>query len=323
MRKVSALLALACLALACRGAEPEPDAAAAAPASGAPNLPQVMSPFPKGLSGTLAFESDREGRPKIYTLELETGKITRLTDGPLWRDEHPVWSPDGRRIAFSSTRAGNNFDIYVMDADGTAIERITDHAAPEQDPTWAPDGRSLFFTAERDGRGELYRVWLDSRKVDRVTAGFNRSIMPAASPDGRNLAYAAQTIRAFQIHAVDTGNASEGVQLTSGDPACRPAWSPDGKRIAFVLGEGPSGLGIVDFQSRTVQPFFRDPRLWSYYPAFSPDARWIAFSVSPEHHEGEDWDLAIIPSGDAGGGFQRLTVGPGNDRYPHWKPPAR
>jgi TolB protein len=234
-----------------------------------------------------------------------------------------VWSPDGTQISFTSTRAGNNYDIYVMNADGTGVRRLTDHPAQEQDSSWAPDGKSLFFTAERDGRGELYRVWLDSGKVDRVTAGFNRSIMPAASPDGRYVAYAAQTIRAFQIHAIDTSDPNSGFQLTDGEPACRPAWSPDGKRIAFVLGENPSGLGVIDFAARTARPLFKHERLWSYYPAFSPDARWIAFSVSPEHHAGEDWDLAIIDANAPEKGMRRLTSGPGNDRFPHWKPAPR
>ena len=61
------------------------------------------------------------------------------------------------------------------------------------------------------------------------------------------------------------------------------------------------------------------PKLWSYYPDWSTDGKWIALSVSPQHHEGEDWDLAIVPA-DGSGPPRKLTTGPGNDRLPDWKP---
>jgi TolB protein len=313
--RVVPLILTATLACSGRGDANGPEPQNSSPGS----LPTAVSPFPTGLKGTLAFESDREGRTKIYTLQLETGKITRLTEGPLWHDSHPTWSPDGRRIAFHSTRNGN-FDIYVMDADGGNIQRLTDHPANEFDPTWDKDMRSIVFTGERDGRGEIYRVWLDSKKVDRLTAGFDRAIMPAESPDGRYVAYAGQTIREFQIHVVDLTRNNEISQVTSGEAACRPAFSPDSRAIAFVLGQDPSRLGIVDMQTRQARTLYKHPSLWLYYPVFSPDGERVAFAVSPQHHQGEDWDLAIVSTQSPATTFQRLTVGPGNDRLPSWKP---
>ena len=62
-----------------------------------------------------------------------------------------------------------------------------------------------------------------------------------------------------------------------------------------------------------------DAKLWSYYPDYSPDGRYLAFSVSPEHHQGEDWDLAVMDL-QSPGKFTRLTSGRGNDRYPDWRP---
>lgn len=324
MREVAAAVTLALgLCAGCSGGPgPEGERNASGLDGGAANLPTPVSPFPTGLTGTLVFESDREGRPKIYTLALETGAIARLTSGPGWRDEKPVWSPDGRQIAFVSTRDGS-YDIYVMNADGSGVRRLTDHPSAEHDPSWAPDGKSIVLAGERDGRGELYRVWLDSARVERVTSGFNRAIMPAVSPDGRTIAYAAQTIRWFQIHALPTGAPTAGRQLTSGEPACRPIWSPDGRSLAYVAGEDPSRIGAIDVPGGTVRTLFAHARLWSYDPAYSPDGRWLAFVVSPEHHEGKDWDLAIVSTADPAGSFQRLTVGPGNDRLPDWKPVRR
>jgi len=59
--------------------------------------------------------------------------------------------------------------------------------------------------------------------------------------------------------------------------------------------------------------------MWHYYPDWSRDGKWIALSVSPQHHQGEDWDLAIAPA-DGSRPPVRLTTGPGNDRLPDWKP---
>ena len=233
------------------------------------------------------------------------------------RTKNPDWSHDGRRIAFSSTRGQNgSFDIYVMDADGSNIVRLTDHAAPEQDPAWAHDDKSLFFTAERDGRGEIYRVWLQDKRVERITNSINRGIMPAVSRDGRYLAYAAQTIMSFQLHLLDltTGTSR---QITSGEGACRPSFAPDSQEIAFVRMGEPSHLEAVrESGPRVVR---KDARAWSYYPDYSPDGRYLAFSVSPEHHQGEDWDLALMDL-QGSGKIERLTSGRGNDRVPDWRP---
>jgi Tol biopolymer transport system component len=280
-------------------------------------LPQVGAQAP-GPTGELVFQSDREGPTRIFIVNAATRAVRRVGDAGDWLDEDPQWSPDGTKIAFASTRGGGrNVDIFVMQADGRGVVRLTDHTAPDQDPAWAADGRSLFFTSERDGRGEIYRVWLESRKVDRVTTGLSRAIMPATSRDGRYLTYAAQLIMGFRIQLIDLGTGHDRTVGTTGG-ACRPAFSPDTQELAFVhLDAEPSRIEAVTETSR--RTLVADRTLWAYYPDYSPDGRYVAFSVSPEHHEGEDWDLAITEAARPGT-ITRLTSGRGNDRVPHWKP---
>src|SRR5690349_23415762 len=90
----------------------------------APVTPSAAKPFPSGLSGTLLFQSDRkapdnpDGRSHIFTIDLATGSISQLTSGRNHHDSDARWSPDGKKIAFKSTRSGN-WDLYVMDANGS------------------------------------------------------------------------------------------------------------------------------------------------------------------------------------------------------------
>jgi TolB protein len=258
---------------------------------------------------------------RLFILDLATRNQRRVgTPGP-WLDENPSWSHAGRRIVFSSTRGGGgNLDIWLMDADGSNLTRLTDHPLLDQDPVFAHDDRSVFFASERDGRSEIYRVWLHDRRVDRLTRGIDRAIMPAVSTDGRYLAFAAQTIMNFQVHLFDL-SAGTSQQITSGGGACRPSFAPGSREVAFVrIAREPSRLETVRESGTRV--VVEDRKLWSYYPDYSPDGRYLVFSVSPEHHEGEDWDLALTDL-TVPGRFVLLTTGPGNDRVPVWRPPLR
>jgi Tol biopolymer transport system component len=270
-------------------------------------------------AGEILFQSDREGPTRLFIYDLATKQQRRVGSIGNWFDEEPRWSHDGRRIAFGSTRGGgNNIDIWVMDADGSNLVRLTDHPAPEQGPAWAHDDKSIFFTAERDGHGQIYRVWLDDKRVEQITRSRYRSIMAAASPDGRYLSYAAQMESGFQLHVIDL-HTGESRQITTGEGACRPSFAPDSQEIAFVRMGAPSHLEAVRETGPRV--LHKDQRLWSYYPDYSPDGRYLAFSVSPEHHAGEDWDLALMDLQT--GQWSRLTSGKGNDRVPDWRPRVR
>jgi Tol biopolymer transport system component len=294
-----------------------------------PGMPQAVAGFPSGLKGTIVFQSDirsadnPDGRNHIFTLDLPSAKVTQLTSGRNHHDQHPKWSPDGRRISFVSSRSGN-FDLYVMNADGTGVTRVTDHPANDFDPIWMPDGQSMIFSSERDSRSDLYRVWLADRRVARLTQHFvGRAIMPNVSPDGKFVAFAAQTLQRlqfweFQIHILDLATGTTRALGNTGG-ACWPSWSPDGRQLANVLlAKEPSTLQIRGADGAGAREFAVDPKRWHYYPAWSKDGAWLVFSVSPAHHEGEDWDLSIAaPDGSK---YQRLTTGPGNDRLPDWKP---
>ena len=271
--------------------------------------------------GEILYQSDREGPTRIFLRDVASGAERRLGAPGDWRDEEPVWSRDGKRIAFGSTRGGDrNLDIWVMDADGSNLIRLTDHPAPEMGPAWAHDDKSIFFTGERDGHNQIYRVRLDDKRVEQITRGPHKAMMAAASPDGRYLSYAVQ-MATFQLFLLDfTTGATR--QITTGAGACRPSFGPDSQEIAFVRLREKESSHLEAVREEGPRVIHKDPRLWSYYPDYSPDGRYVVFSVSPEHHQGEDWDLALLDLQQPGK-FTRLTSGPGNDRVPRWRPVIR
>ena len=303
------------------------------PALSASAQPTAVSPFPRGLSGVLAFQSDApspanpNGRVRLYTIDLSSGIVTPLGSGGDWNDEQPRWSPDGRRIAFRSDRSGSH-NLYVMDANGQNVIRLTTHGGNDYDPSWLPDGESLIFASDRDrgpNRFDLYRLWPADLSVERLTVFFEGyAFMPSVSPDGAWVAFVSTTFPydggwANQVHVMELATRQTWpFDVTA--PGCWPSWSPDGQSIAHVLlGSDPSTVQIVSSFGDRPEPVPGDATRWHYYPDWSPDSHLLAVSISPEHHQGEDWDLAIVDPSRVTP-LRRLTTGAGNDRLPDWKP---
>jgi Tol biopolymer transport system component len=112
-----------------------------------------------------------------------------------------VYSPDGRRLAFISTRTGNG-DIYVLDFDTSAVRRITFDDANDQLDGWSRDGRWLYFsTSARDiaAMNDVYRVSAEGGTPMPVTADrYASEYFSAPSPDGVTLAFTARGVAASQ-----------------------------------------------------------------------------------------------------------------------------
>ena len=166
---------------------------------------------------------------------------------------------------------GGSFDLWVMDADGTNVTRLTDHPANDYDPIWMPDGQSLIFSSERDSRSDLYRLWLKDRRIDRLTHHFvGRAIMPSVSADGKFVAFAAQTLQRlqfweFQVHVLDLATGKTRALDNSGG-ACWPSWSPDGRLANVLLAKEPSTIQIRNADGSAPREIAADPKRWHYYP---------------------------------------------------------
>jgi Tol biopolymer transport system component len=101
-------------------------------------------------------------------------------------NQWPAFSPDGKQIAFSSSRDGD-FEIYVMDADGGNVRRLTKSPGLDARPAWSPDGKRLAFTSNRSGHYEVILMDADGANPRRLDTGAERDDHAAWHPDGKQL----------------------------------------------------------------------------------------------------------------------------------------
>lgn len=272
----------------------------------------LVERLPDGLSGRIAFQSNRAGAFfKIYV--MDNRGVRRLTDGP-GNDMKPAWSPDGRQIAFFSDRDGNN-EIYVVDADGKNLRRLTFDPGDDKEPAWSPDGRRIVFASDRDGPLNLWMMNSDGSQQRRFTDyRLGKAAIPAWSPDGRWIAFTSSMRLGWRVSIIDSEGRQERV-LANERGDCRPAWSPDGHTIAFVSlrSDGKGDIWLMGADGGDLRRVTTDPALYEYHPAWSPDARRLVFAAGADK---SDYKLFVIDAD--GANRQQLTFGGSFDTHPTW-----
>jgi Tol biopolymer transport system component len=188
----------------------------------------------------IVFSSTRHSEhADIYLQRVEGTSVIQLTSDPA-ADVQPVFSPDGKRIAFSSARSGN-WDLYVMDIDGRNVEQVANTVAQEMHPSFSPDGTRLAYCAlsPRSEQWELWVINLSTREKKTIGAGLFPSWSPQKDVD--RIAFQRPRQRGsrwFGLWTVDLVN-GEPMRVTeiaasANAAVVSPSWSPDGKRLAFA-----------------------------------------------------------------------------------------
>jgi Tol biopolymer transport system component len=134
-------------------------------------------------------------RTDIWKFRSDGSQAVNLTRGSKGNNAFPEFSSDGRRIVFRSGRDGNH-EIYLMNADGTAVRRLTENGATDTMPAFSPNGDEVAFTSDRDGDYEIYTLKIGPDgapgALRRVTNSPGRDMHPKYSPDGRWLVFASE-----------------------------------------------------------------------------------------------------------------------------------
>ena len=237
------------------------------------------------------------------------------------------------KIVFSSSRADNNNEIYVMNPNGSRVQRLTEdpRVAPANDltPAWSADGTRIAFSRDFD----IYSMNADGSNRTQLTNNSDGESNPTWSPDGSRIAYeralpAGEGQVIHQIYLMDADGSDQDTQLAD-DSASQedPAWSPDGSKIAYVRGvhiytvnvDGTGLTRLTGGVSSGGDFYIRDDPNWS------PDGSKILFtrygpcssvSCTPEDAQ---YDIFVM-NADGNGGKKRLTNNLVHDENPTWSP---
>jgi Tol biopolymer transport system component len=242
--------------------------------------------------------------PLACGYQKPNGQVTFITV-----DTDPDWSPDGRLIAFASSRWLGG--ICVIHPDGKGLRQLFQGVASNVD--WSPDGHLIAFQGDHG----IYVIRRGGGPPHRILGGEEFSL-PAWAPDGRALAVVKEEpdlSTAIYVLGLDRSGLRRllprrAPKLASNWEAVavsetEPAWSPDGRRIAFQAGDGEIVVATVEGGFRQVIA------RGGYEPAWSPDGRLIAF---------ESESALWVTSADRSGGERPLASNGGD---PSWAPDSR
>jgi TolB protein len=226
----------------------------------------------------------------IWTMNANGSNLTRLTRSSEYTDGYPDWSPDGGKIAFTSTVAdeGAQPELYLMKADGSGDTLLKGARYPALHPTWSPDGKEIAYSSAirlpaylTPAPGHIWIVKADgSGEQRRLTTNPGLYEYPAWSPDGKKIAF----VKDRNIYVLDTTGGEGGAnqpRLLTDHLRGRPvdlSWSPDGTELVFASITPQTGdVYKMDADGSSVTRLTH-ARGAEYSPTWSPEGDQIAFA---------------------------------------------
>ncbi|NOX38667.1 MAG: peptidase S41 [Calditrichaeota bacterium] len=266
-------------------------------------FPRTPAPSPDGQQIAFSFQGD------IWLVPATGGEARRLTGNPAY-DYLPHWSPDGKRLAFSSNRYGN-FDVFVLDFEERRVRQLTYFTNSDYVSGWTPDGRSILFASRRN----FYYHRLPVTYQVPIEGGTPVEFVPEyasqgrVSPDGRYFVFVRGLTTWWRKHYRGSSNTDIWLydrkkktyhRLTDFDGNdLFPMWGPDGQTIYFVSeSDGTYNLWKMqrDGSGKTQLTFFKGDGV--RFPGIAANGSLIAFE--------KDFDLWTLDPNS--GAVQKLNI---------------
>lgn len=217
----------------------------------------------------------------------------------------------GGRIAFESERHGNP-ELYIMNADGSNVQRVTNNQVPDWKSTWSPDGSRLAFESDYDGNYQISLINANGSYFEYLTD--SNDSWPTWSPNG-NIAFQSNRTNNWELYLISPNGQYFERLTNTRTQELQPAWSPNGAQLAFISNEGnDEHWDIYTMNANGTQRY----RLTSHeaddmHPAWCPNGR-IAFA---SYRDG-NWEIYIMNAD--GSRKQRLTNNQADDLQPTCSP---
>ncbi|MFQ5924347.1 MAG: hypothetical protein ACE5M4_16045, partial [Anaerolineales bacterium] len=191
------------------------------------------------------------GNTDLWIYELGREKLTRLTFDPA-ADWFPLWTPDGLRVVFGSSRDGGEGNLFWKAADGTGqVERLTTSPNRQASYSFSPDGKRLvFLEGNPKTSADLGVLLMEGEPTPQplLQTQFNET-RAAISPDGRWIAYRSDESGRFEVYVRPFPNVEEGKWQISRDGGASPLWGPEGRELFYRSGEAMEAMMVVTIET--------------------------------------------------------------------------
>ena len=265
-------------------------------------MPPTPTSAADPLTGKLVWMhyDQAQGDSDIWVMNANGTDQHPLTTNAL-DESNPVWSPDGSKVAFTSTRDGQS-DVYVMDEDGTDTVRLTQGTGEFQLGDWSPTANELVATQSTELGQFLVLIDATSGDVTQLRSYDDGYTPGAFSPDGSQILVSLNREEGeggLDLWTVDhTGDATRLTDTPAPMDEGGATWSPDGSRIAFFAN---GDVLVMDADGTNVTQLTDDDG-FDESPTWSPDSASIAFNTGRADDSGDKWVM------NADGSEQRPLV---------------